>query len=145
MVHLCWESARYNVTWSGEEEISLTQGALRDQPNDAPWFEQFYALIRERKGQDVGVLQEDISTLESSVTFQLSSIDRNMGTIIFIIYYPNVSRHVGCDKPQPVVTQPPEVGVTGNQPAVVGSQCGTLVSLGIDQCLKIVSIPHQSV
>lgn len=145
MVHLCWESARYNVTWSGEEEISLTQGALRDQPNDAPWFEQFYALIRERKGQDVGVLQEDISTLESSVTFQLSSIDRNMGTIIFIIYYPNVSRHVRCDKPQPVVTQPPEVGVTGNQPAVVGSQCGTLVSLGIDQCLKIVSIPHQSV
>lgn len=51
------ESVPFNVTRCGKEEMSLTQGALRDQSHDAPGFEQFFALIRERQGILEGVVE----------------------------------------------------------------------------------------
>lgn len=71
-------------------------------------------------GQVVWALRGYIRTLESSLTSQLGSNDRNMGAQISNITQ-MLAGTLGGDKPQPVI-QPQEVGVAGNQPAVVGSQ-----------------------
>lgn len=57
---------------------------------------------------------------KSSLTSQLGSNDRNMGAHISNIIQ-MLAGMLGGDKSQPV-TRPQEVGVGGNQPAVVGSQ-----------------------
>lgn len=67
-------------------------------------------------GQDIGALRGEISTLESSVTSQLGSNDRYMGTQLSNITQ-MLAGILGSDKPQLQ-----EVRVAGNQQAVVGSQ-----------------------
>lgn len=68
-------------------------------------------------GQDIGALRGDISTLESSVTSQLGSNDRYIGTQLSNITQ-MLAGMLGSDKPQLQ-----EVRVAGNQQAVVGRPC----------------------
>lgn len=94
-------------------------------------------------GQDIGALRGDISTLESSVTSQLGSNDRYMGTQLSNITQ-MLAGMLGSDKPQLQ-----EVRVAGNQQAVVGRPCppGPVLNLCLPAdrtvqlwCLKLVTL-----